>query len=199
MISQELVDAAAVIFRFTLAFFFLTAALRKLFARDEFERAVANYALLPTPLIQPVARWLPLLELLCAFALLIGAAVAPIALGTGSLLVAFALAVALNLARGREFDCGCNGAVAPRSIGWGLVAGDLALAAMAVVVALVNPAVLAFSLPGLSASVSPLSSQDGLALLLLAGAVVLGLLINSTRVRLSPAMRALRTEGEAGA
>lgn len=50
--SHELVDAAALTSRFVLAFVFLSAAVPKLFAAHEFERAVANYALLPRPLVR---------------------------------------------------------------------------------------------------------------------------------------------------
>jgi hypothetical protein len=60
--SGEWVDAAALVFRFGLAFLFLAAAVPKLLAPHEFERAVANYRLLPVSLVRPIAAWLPRLE-----------------------------------------------------------------------------------------------------------------------------------------
>jgi uncharacterized membrane protein YphA (DoxX/SURF4 family) len=180
---SELVDAAALAFRFGLAFVFLTAAIPKLSAPRDFERAVRNYALLPRVVVWPVARWLPRIELLCAAALLLGVAVPVIATAAAVMLTTFASGVAVNLLRGRAIDCGCTGTVAPRQIGWSLVAGDLALAVMAIIVASVNTRVLAV-VPYPSGEVSVLTSAEGAAILLLAAAVVLGQLVLSSWLRL---------------
>lgn len=94
---SELVDAAALAFRFGLAFVFLTAAIPKLSASRDFERAVRNYALLPRVVVRPVARWLPRIELLCAVALLLGVAVPVIATAAAVMLTTFASGVAVNL------------------------------------------------------------------------------------------------------
>lgn len=179
--SRELVDAAALAFRFILAFVFLAAAVPKLAGRREFQRAVANFGLLPRRLVGPVAAVLPPMELVCAAALLVGFAVTPIALAAAVLLILFGLAIAVNLARGRQIDCGCSGSVAPRTISWELVAGDLALAAMALVAALANPNVLAI---GGTGTASSLTSGDAIAMLLLGGGtlVLTQLLVSSWRM-----------------
>lgn len=188
--SGELIGAAALTSRYVVAFVFATAAIPKLVDRAEFERAVANYSLLPAPLVPVVAAWLPRLELVCAFALLFGVAVTPVAGIAGALLVAFAVVVAVNLVRGRRIDCGCKGSVAPRLIGWGLVVADLGLAAMAVFAALADPGVLA--LGAARRSDASLTTQDGLALLLLSAVLVLAYqLVSSERV-LRTATRAHR-------
>jgi hypothetical protein len=187
--SGEFVDAAALTFRFILGFAFFAAAVPKLVAAGDFQRAVANYALLPPVLVRPVATWLPRLELLCASALLLGVAITPVAIGVAALLAVFASAVTTNLLRGRTIDCGCAGAVAPRQIGWGLVAGDLLLAGMAIVAAIANPDVLAPDLLAPAASASSLTSQDGLALLLLASTLVLAQLLVSSWLNLRSATR----------
>lgn len=57
--AGSLIDAGALTFRFVVAFTFLWAALPKLFDTAAFERAVANYGLLPQRLVRPIARWLP--------------------------------------------------------------------------------------------------------------------------------------------
>lgn len=124
-------DLAVTGFRFLLGFVFLASSIPKLAAPDDFSRAVANYRLVPPSLAAPVARVLPLLELGCALALLIGVGVPHVALVVGALLLAFATAVAVNLGRGRTIDCGCRGAAAPRRISWPLVARDVGLAAVA--------------------------------------------------------------------
>jgi hypothetical protein len=189
---DQFVDAAALVFRFGLAFVFLISAAPKLLARPAFERAVRNYALLPASFVRPVAAWLPRVELICALALLLGVEVPAIGIASASLLAVFASAVAVNLARGREIDCGCQGSVAPRRISWELVAGDMALAGLAAFVAIANPNLLSFDGPAL-ASPSSLTSQDGVALLLLAGTLVLGQLVLSSWRSLSSTTKEARS------
>lgn len=170
--------------RFVLAFVFLSAALPKLLSRFAFERAVGNYRLLPTSLVRPVATWLPRFELLGALALLLGIAVAPVAASVALLLAVFAVAIGVNLARGRSIDCGCFNSTVPRRIGWRLVLGDISLAAAAALVALEpNPLV---------------STSDAVALALLAAAVVLGQQLLTSWRELDRAVRELRGQ-EAGA
>lgn len=184
--SEALIGAAALTGRYVLAFVLLTAAIPKLVSRSEFERAVDNYALLPYALVTPVATWLPRIELACALTLLLGIAVSPVAAVAGLLMLAFAVAVAANLLRGRRIDCGCYSSVAPRRIGWWLVVGDLALAGIAVTVALRDPGTLAL---GAAETSSSPSAEDGLALLMLAVALVLGYLLSSSWLSLESAMR----------
>lgn len=196
--SEELIGAAALTCRYVVGFVFLTAAIPKLLSRREFERAVSNYALLPHALVAPVAAWLPRLELACALALLLGIAVTPVAALSGLLLLAFAVAVAVNLGRGRRIDCGCYSSVAPRQIGWWLVAGDLALTGMAATVALADPSVfeLVAGPDSLNAS-SPisLSSEDALAILIFASILVLAYQLASSWLALRSASRSLRRSG----
>lgn len=175
--SEELVGAAALTCRYVVALVLLAAAIPKLGDRGEFARAVRNYALLPISFVRPVAIWLPRLELACALALLLGVAVAIVSAAAGALLLAFAVAISVNLARGRQIDCGCSGSIAPRRIGWWLVAGDLVLAGMAGTVALADPGVLA--IVGSETSTS-LSAEDGVAIAMFAVVLVLGYLIVSS-------------------
>lgn len=164
--STELIDPAALTFRFVLAFVLLAAAMPKLLAPRQFERAVANYGLLPARLVRPVAVWLPRVELAFAVALLLGLAVAWVATATAGILAVFAGAVAVNLVRGRRIECGCSGTVSARRIGWRLVVGDVALAAMAVAVAVRTEA--------------GSRSADAVAALILAGSLVLVQLLASS-------------------
>lgn len=176
--SEEIIGAAALTSRYVVGFVFLTAALPKLFARRQFAQAVSNYKLLPERLVAPVAAWLPRLELACGVALVLGIAVRPMATIAAALLVTFIVGVAVNLRRGREIECGCSGSVAPRRIGWGLVLGDLALAAMAAAVVVADPGVLTAIGSG-SSSGSELVASDGVAALLLGGSLVLVYLLIS--------------------
>jgi uncharacterized membrane protein YphA (DoxX/SURF4 family) len=182
-------EAAALGFRFFLAFVLLVASLPKLFAPAEFARVVANYGLLPEPAAQRVARWLPWLELLCAAALLAGTFVRVAAAGTAILLTAFGGAVALNLLRGRAINCGCFSSVAPNRIAWPLVAKDAVLAAMAIALAIIAPSRLAVDALWHSADRSALTRSDAVAIVLLSGVVALAGRATAAAARLHDAVR----------
>ncbi|TCW79817.1 methylamine utilization protein MauE [Burkholderia sp. SRS-46] len=119
----------------------LLGAVAKMRRPAAFRDALGGYRLLPGALIAPAAFALPLAETLGAAALLFpdtrtfGAGVLV------ALLLAFAVALAINILRGHtDIDCGCSGfaatrpaarADAPRGIGWFHVARALLLAALA--------------------------------------------------------------------
>jgi uncharacterized membrane protein YphA (DoxX/SURF4 family) len=188
-IMSPVVDGFALSCRFVVAFLLLIAAVPKLTDVGHFEQAVSGYGLLPTGAVSWVATWLPRLELLCAVALLVGIFVLPVALVAAALLTVFAFGVGVNLLRGRDIDCGCRGGIAPRKIGWGLVAGDLVLAGMSAVAGVINPSVLVID-GGLSGShVSALGSSDGVAIISLAISVVLGQLLISGAFRVRSRVR----------
>lgn len=111
---------------------FLPSAASKLRALDELEGIVADYRLLPEALVRPAARALPAAEIL-AGGLVLVPPLRPLggALAIGLLLL-FAAAMAVNLARGRsEIDCGCYIGRQKERIGWGLVARNLVLVLLA--------------------------------------------------------------------
>lgn len=175
-----MVEAAATTGRFVLAFVFLSASLPKLVSRADFEEAVANYALLPSRLVPAVSSWLPRLELAAAVALFAGLALSAVGLLVAALLLVFSAAVAVNLLRGREIDCGCSHDVAPRRIGWRLVLVDVALAGIAVFVAL-RPA-------------EAVAAQDALAALALAGLLVVGAQLLTTWLPIHRTVQRLERE-----
>jgi hypothetical protein len=114
--------------RLAIGALFLVGALQKLRSRARFVRALADYRLLPTPLLLPLAWAVLALEAaigigalaLCALACRAGLVV----------LVVYGCAIAMNLVRGRGgFDCGCSGDRLPAS--WALVARNAVLAAVA--------------------------------------------------------------------
>ncbi|GAA0303373.1 hypothetical protein GCM10009087_11490 [Sphingomonas oligophenolica] len=109
---------------------FTHAGISKLQHKELLAGIVANYRLLPEPLVAPVARVLPLVELALGLALLADgqrAAVLPAAL----LLLAFAGAMAINIRRGRtHIDCGCGRSQLRQTVSWPLVWRNLALVAL---------------------------------------------------------------------
>jgi hypothetical protein len=193
--SEELIGAAGVTSRFAIGFVLLLAAIPKLVERREFERTVASYALLPARLVPVVAGWLPRLELACALLLLLGIATTIVAAVTGLMLATFAVAVSVNLVRGREMSCGCFSTVAPRTIGWSLVVGDLLLAGMAALVAIRAPNVLAMGQLGGDTNV--ISTGDAVGAVVLAGCLTLGFLLLSAWRGFDSSARAFEYEGGA--
>ncbi|HLK13052.1 MAG TPA: MauE/DoxX family redox-associated membrane protein [Candidatus Binatia bacterium] len=125
--------AIVLVLRGALALLFLIAAAHK--ARDpgRFRAVLADYRLLPARLVAPAAVALPAVEGTLAAALCAPGQRAPGLVGAAALLLLYAGAMAVNLARGRrDVDCGCMGPAAHRPIAPGLVARNVALAAAAV-------------------------------------------------------------------
>jgi hypothetical protein len=92
---------------------------------------VANYRLVPDSLAAPAAGLVIGLELLVTAALLRGVGLAAGAGLAIALLLGFALAMAVNLRRGRrEIDCGCFQSALRQQLSWALVARNLVLAAL---------------------------------------------------------------------
>lgn len=111
-----------------LALLWSSSAWHKHQAPAQFAAALASYQLLPPSLFTPVSRCLPLFEIALAAGLL-----APffrhMAATPGALLLCgYALAMAINLLRGRgDIDCGCNPGH-EQHISWLLVIRNLLLA-----------------------------------------------------------------------
>lgn len=131
-----------------LATIFAAAAVTKLRALDQFAGVVENYALLPAPLLPPVVRLLPPVELAAALGLLLPVT-RPYAAGVLlALLLVFAAAMAINLRRGRhDIDCGCHLGLLKQRISWPLVGRNLLLAVGAL--ALLPAGAMSRSLGGL--------------------------------------------------
>lgn len=111
------------------ALLLLTAAFAKLRDPAAFREAVAGYALLPARAEAGAAALLLAAEIAAGLALL--APVAWGALGAAALLVLYAGAVALGLARGlRHVDCGCAGPGGRRPLHAALVWRNLAVAGL---------------------------------------------------------------------
>ncbi len=121
--------------RVLLTLIFAAAVYGKLRHRDAFVGVVANYDLLPQALV-PVAAWSVLgveagviVTLLSGIGLHAGAALA------AALLCGFAVAMGVNLARGRtQIDCGCFQSALRQPLSIALVVRNLLLAALTLAV-----------------------------------------------------------------
>jgi hypothetical protein len=132
--SAALDPALGAIARLVLAAVLLAAARHKLADRPRFRAALAGYALLPERVVPAAAAAVPAVELALALALLAPGLGAAPPLAVAALLALYGAAIAANLARGRRaLDCGCGGR--PRPLGWGLVARNAVLVALALAAA----------------------------------------------------------------
>jgi hypothetical protein len=97
-----------------------------------FAGVIANYRLLPESLIAPVAYLLPPAEALLALALAADLGSAWASTTAAALLLVFAVAMSINLRRGRRsIDCGCFQSALKQTLSWRLVVRNIALAALA--------------------------------------------------------------------
>jgi hypothetical protein len=111
------------------ALVFARAAAFKLRDVEAFADALAAYRILPIGLVEPGARALPIAEAACALALLAPPTRMAGETAAAILLIVFALAMGVNLLRGRrEIDCGCGDPSRRQPLAWSLVVRDLAFA-----------------------------------------------------------------------
>ncbi len=117
------------------ALLFASAAFHKFRDLALFSQVVRAYRVLPQVL--NAAPLVAAAEALAAAGLLVGSVRPAAALLGAMLLVLYAVAIAVNLARGRrELSCGCGGINERRPIAGWMVARNLVLAAILVVIAL---------------------------------------------------------------
>ena len=113
------------------ALVFATAVAGKVRHRHELAGVVANYRLLPERLAASAAWIIVGLESLAMLSLVSGVGLAAGAALAIALLCGFALAMGINLVRGRrEIDCGCFQSGLRQTLSEGLVARNLVLAAI---------------------------------------------------------------------
>jgi uncharacterized membrane protein YphA (DoxX/SURF4 family) len=128
MQTPPAIAEVALAIRVLVSLVFLTAAYGKLRHWTAFAGVVANYRLLPDVLVAPAAYLLPLVEALLGAALLLGLGSPGPEVGAAVLLLLFALAMGINLARGRRaIDCGCFQSALKQSLSWKLVFRNLVL------------------------------------------------------------------------
>ena len=123
-------DMVLLIARLTLAAVFSVAGAAKLADREGSRRALTGFGV-PENLAGPLARGLPIVEIVIALALILRDTAWGGAIGAASLLMIFAVAIGVSLARGNSPDCHCFGQLRSEPISWSLVARNVALAAVA--------------------------------------------------------------------
>lgn len=156
------------------ALLFAWAAMHKWRASQEFAAALGEYQLVPQALVPTAVTALAIAETAVCALLLWPEARGVGALAGAAILLLYACAMAINLARGRrELDCGCG--FVRRVISGGLVARNVALAAL-------------LTLSSLPTSARPMALPDYATI---AGALIVGILLYASAELLlaRPALR----------
>lgn len=139
---------------------FLTAGIAKLRNRRVFPGVVANYRLLSPALVGTVASLLPPAEVAIGLCLIAGISLA--AIPAAALLLLFAVAMAINIRRGRShIDCGCGRSELRQTLSATLVIRNVVLAM------LLLPALVQLPAPGSAGWLIGLASGAALYLMTL--------------------------------
>jgi uncharacterized membrane protein YphA (DoxX/SURF4 family) len=120
-------DIFALLLRVFLGGFYVVAGAVKIPDPGKFAEAVANYRLLPHPLINLAAIILPWVEVVVGLFLVFGLWRKASAWLINAMTVMFIAAIASAVARGLSIECGCFGTVGGRRVGLTAIAEDLGL------------------------------------------------------------------------
>ena len=116
-----------------LGLLFLLASLAKIVDTGSLAREVHNFHIVPFWSEHLVAMTLPWIELVAGLALVLGVRPRAGAWVAGVLLAGFTVGVALAMARGLNFHCGCFGTADATRVGWTKLGENLGMLALAVV------------------------------------------------------------------
>lgn len=132
--------AMELVVRFVLSTVFLTSTVTKINSPSTLVESVQQLSLglFRPKLSQAVARILPLVEFILAFALILDVWPKLIALLVLGLLILFTLSMGINLSRGNRFPCHCFGHKGS-DIGAGALSRNSILIAMSLLLVLVSP------------------------------------------------------------
>ena len=119
--------------RLLLAAVFALAGFGKLADPSGSRKSLADFGV-PPFLASPLALLLPVVELLCALALLPGRWAWYGAAGVLAMLLLFLAAIAISMARGRTPDCHCFGQLHSEPVGWKTLARNGLLSVVAALI-----------------------------------------------------------------
>ena len=131
-------DTTVLLLRFALAAIFVAAAVGKLADLRGSRDALAGFGV-PARVAAAAGTLLPLAELTVAVALIPAASARWGAAGALALLASFIGGIARALSQGRAPDCHCFGQIHSAPAGWGTLARNVALAALAAIVLWAGP------------------------------------------------------------
>jgi len=95
------------VLRVIVGFVFCYAAVHKIIHIDLFARDVYNYQILPGSLVNLMAVFLPMIEMLAGIGLILGIYPKGSTVLIAGMLIVFIVALAIVLSKGIDFNCGC--------------------------------------------------------------------------------------------
>jgi len=119
--------------RIILGLVFIFAAITKVTEAEVFARAIDNYKLLPTFLINFLAIILPWIELCAGLLLVFGISIKENSTILSGLLLIFIVAIVISLLRGLNIDCGCFGTVGGTKVGIQKILENIGLLILALI------------------------------------------------------------------
>jgi hypothetical protein len=125
----------AVLVRLTVGLVFLGSSVAKLLRPSVLTRSLQAYPMIPGAAARPLAVLLTVTEAAIAIGLLGGVQPQVALLGSGILLVLFAVVTAMTLRRRGPLDCGCLGGVVKLRLGWMSVVSNVLLGVLALAAA----------------------------------------------------------------
>jgi len=133
MPRDKLVPVVTLLCRWTVGLIFLYASLDKLHHPDAFAQVIANYRLVPIPLLHAFAGYLPVLEAVTGLTLILGWQRRGAALLATLMTVMFMAAIGTALARDLDISCGCFHTEGGHGVGLDLLLRDTLLLLLALV------------------------------------------------------------------
>ena len=182
--------------RMGLSALFAVAAIGKLSSLERTRESLAGFGL-PGGVLVPASIALIMAELAVAVLLVPPATAVAAAVAAAALMLVFSVAIARAIARGQRPDCNCFGQVHSRPVGWGTVARNALIGAVAVVVAAAGPGT---SIGRALSGVEPLAAVAvGVLVLVLIGLIWFSLELLRQNGRLLQRIEALEQAGGAPA
>lgn len=129
--------------RVVLGALLVVTGLLKIGHAPDLAAAIAGFRLLPPPAIQPIAVILPFFEVLLGLYLFVGLFTRVAGWVAAAQFVLYGGAIASAVVRGIPANCGCFGPSDQATADWPHVAFDLALAAIAFIIARYGPGLFA--------------------------------------------------------
>jgi uncharacterized membrane protein YphA (DoxX/SURF4 family) len=187
--------AAALAFRFALGTMFSLSALAKVPDLEGFHALVRDYRLVPRRVSRTVALSIPSIEALLGICLLLGIAVQVAAAMAALLLVAFTVALAVNLARGRRVGCGCFGTITHHEISLFAVLRNVCLIGLSTTVAWSAPIALSPVRELNTSAQHAVSASGGVAMLITGALAALALSLGQEVASVTRLYRAFKEGG----
>ena len=116
----------SLLLRMVMGIIFIYASMTKIPYPAEFAKNVEAYRLFPYWSINPIAVFLPWMEMTCGLFLIIGLLTRASAAVLAGLMAGFTISLTVNVLRGSPISCGCFDSVGAQ-IGWYDVVRDIVL------------------------------------------------------------------------